>query len=179
MTEKEWVLKMAPLAQEAQRAFGYLASVLIAQTIQETGYGQTDLAQEGLYNVLGMKSQLLNDTWVSQYWNGETHDKVTPEWTEDGEKIYITDSFRIYRSYQDCLFDYCQFMRDSKIDGGRYKYRDLLGLRDPAELIRHVRLRGYCTDPSYDVSIMDHIRKWNLTQYDTNYADGGVFIVLA
>ena len=50
MTEKEWVEMIAPLAQNAQKKFGYLASVLIAQTIQETGYGQTDLAQVGRYD---------------------------------------------------------------------------------------------------------------------------------
>ena len=42
MTEKEWVELIAPYAINAQKKFGYLASVLIAQTIQQTGYGQTD-----------------------------------------------------------------------------------------------------------------------------------------
>ena len=62
MTENEFVQKMIPLAQNAARRFGYLASVLVGQSIIETGYGQTDLAQEGKYNVLGMKAELLNDT---------------------------------------------------------------------------------------------------------------------
>lgn len=177
MTDREWILKIAPLAQKAQQKFGYLASVLIAQTIQETGYGQTDLAQEGLYNVLGMKKELLNDTWTSDYWHGGTHTKVTPEWY-GGVKVHITDTFRTYDSYQDCLYDYCQFMRDAKLGDGRYKYRDLLGIKDPEKLISQVRLRGYCTDPSYDAAIMAHIRKWDLTKYDID-AEGGVRIVLA
>lgn len=177
MTDREWVEKIAPLAQKAQERFGYLASVLIGQTIIETGYGQTDLAQEGLYNVLGMKKELLNDTWTSDYWHGGTHTKVTPEWTEDGTEIYITDTFRTYDSYQDCLYDYCQFMRDAKIDGGRYKYRDLLGIKDPAELIHHVRIRGYCTNPEYDEYVMSLIRKWDLTKYD-RIEEGSVYIVL-
>ena len=91
MTEKEWVEMIAPLAQNAQKKFGYLASVLIAQTIQETGYGQTDLAQVGRYDVLGMKKELLNDTWDSEYWHGGTFTKVTPEWY-DGVETYITDT---------------------------------------------------------------------------------------
>ena len=44
MTENEFVNKMIPLAQNAARRFGYLASVLVGQSIIETGYGQTDLA---------------------------------------------------------------------------------------------------------------------------------------
>ena len=121
MTEKEWVEMIAPLAQNAQKKFGYLASVLIAQTIQETGYGQTDLAQVGRYDVLGMKKELLNDTWDSEYWHGGTFTKVTPEWY-DGVETYITDTFRTYDNYQDCLYDYCQFMRDAKLGNGNYKY---------------------------------------------------------
>ena len=63
MTENEFVSKMIPLALNAEQRFGYLACVLVGQAIIETGYGQTDLAQEGLFNVLGMKRELLNSTF--------------------------------------------------------------------------------------------------------------------
>ena len=165
MTEKQWVNFMAPLAVKAMQRYGYRASVLIAQCCQETGYGQTDLAQDEIHNVLGMKEELLNDTWLSIYWHGETYSKNTPEWI-NGKKIYIKDYFRVYASYQDCFFDYCQFMQDAKLDNGKFKYRDLLSIKDPAELIQGVMQRGYCTDPEYAKSIMAIIKKWNLTQYD-------------
>lgn len=174
MTENEFVQKMIPLAQNAARRFGYLASVLVGQSIIETGYGQTDLAQEGRYNVLGMKKELLNDTWSSDYWHGGTHTKVTPEWTPDGEEIHITDDFRTYDSYQDCFYDYCQFMRDAKRETGVYKYRDVLDIRDPAELIRQVRERGYCTNPEYDQIVMSLIRKWHLEDIEKE----GVYLVV-
>ena len=170
MTEKQWVNFMAPLAVKAMQRYGYRASVLIAQCCQETGYGQTDLAQDEIHNVLGMKEELLNDTWLSIYWHGETYSKKTPEWI-NGKKTYIKDYFRVYASYQDCFFDYCQFMQDAKLDNGEFKYRDLLNIKDPAELIQGVMQRGYCTDPEYAKSIMAIIRKWNLTQYDYEEAE--------
>ena len=176
MTESEFVSKMIPLALNAEQRFGYLASVLVGQSIIETGYGQTDLAQEGRYNVLGMKKELLNSTWTSDYWHGGTHTKVTPEWTPDGEEIHITDVFRTYDSYQDCFYDYCQFMRDAKRESGAYKYRDVLGIKDPAELIRQVRIRGYCTNPEYDRYVMGLIDKWDLTRIDLE--EGGVYLVV-
>ena len=175
MTEKEFVEKMIPLAQNAARRFGYLASVLVGQSVIETGYGQTDLAQPGRYNVLGMKKELLNSTWTSEYWHGGTHTKVTPEWTEDGTEIHITDTFRTYDSYQDGFYDFCQFMRDAKRENGQYKYRDVLGIREPAELIRQVRERGYCTNPEYDKAVMSIIRKWNLEDIDTE--EGVIYLV--
>ncbi len=166
MTEQEWLSRIAGDAQKAANAFNYLPSVLIAQTCQETGYGATDLSQPGIYNVVGMKKELLNSTWRSDYWHGKTYTKQTPEWY-GGRKTIITDVFRVYDSYYDGLADYCQFMRDARYSvGGSYKYRDLLGTKDPYELIEGVRSRGYCTDPEYSKAIMRIIEKHNLTQYD-------------
>ena len=166
MTEKEWINLIAGDAQRAANEYGYLPSVLIAQTCQETGYGETDLSQPGRYNVVGMKKELLNSTWRSNHWHGKTYSKRTPEWYGD-QKVYITAVFRVYDSYYDGLADYCQFMHDARYDvGGSYKYRDLLGTSDPYTLIEGVRSRGYCTDPEYSRAVMRIIEKHNLTQYD-------------
>ena len=176
MTEKQWIEKIAPLAVAACRTFGlYLPSVLIAQTCQETGYGSTDLSQPSIYNVVGMKKELLNSTWRSNYWHGETYSKITPEWY-GGVETKIRDTFRVYSSYSDCLCDYLQFLRDCKLDNGKYKYRDCLTERDYYRLIESVRSRGYCTDPAYSKSIKRIIEKHDLTKYDrlvTKTNEGG------
>ena len=170
MTEKEWINLIAESAQKAANEYNYLPSVLIAQTCQETGYGATDLSQPGRFNVVGMKAELLNSTWTSNHWHGKTYTKRTPEWY-GGKKTYITDTFRVYDSYYDGLADFCQFLRDARYDvGGSYKYRDLLGTRDPYTLIEGVRSRGYCTDPAYSEAVMRIIEKHDLTQYDTKEA---------
>ena len=166
-SEKDYIEQIVPYAQEAQRKFKYLASVLIAQACQENGYGLDNdcLVLMDANNILGMKRELLNDTWTSEYWNGSYIVKPTPEWY-NGKLTYINDAFRKYKSIRDCIMDYCQFMRDAKRGDGSYKYRDVLGITDPAELIKQVRTRGYCTDPTYDYSIVKIIAKHNLTQYD-------------
>ena len=166
-SEKDYIEQIVPYAQEAQRKFKYLASVIIAQACQENGYGLDNdcLVLMDANNILGMKRELLNDTWSSDYWDGSYIVKPTPEWY-NGKLTYINDAFRKYQSIKDCIMDYCQFMRDAKRDDGSYKYRDVLGITDPAELIKQVRERGYCTDPTYDYSIVKIIAKHNLTQYD-------------
>ena len=166
-SEKDYIEQIVPYAQEAQKTFGYLASVLIAQACQENGYGLDNdcLVLMDANNILGMKRELLNNTWHSDYWDGSYIVKPTPEWY-NGKLTYINDAFRKYKSIRDCIFDYCQFMRDARRDNGSYKYRDVLGITDPAELIKQVRTRGYCTDPTYDYSIVKIIAKHNLTQYD-------------
>jgi flagellum-specific peptidoglycan hydrolase FlgJ len=68
-------------------------------------------------------------------------------------------------------------MRDAKLSNNEYKYRDVLGTTDPESLIYQVRTRGYCTDPTYDKSIMAHIQKWDLTKYDNIDDDfNGIYI---
>lgn len=166
MKEKDWIDLIAPDAQRAAEEYGYLPSVLIAQTCQETGYGETDLLKPDICNVVGMKAELLNDTWKSEHWDGRIYTKETPEWY-GGKETRITDSFRVYDSYYDGLADYCQFMRDAKYSvNGKYKYRDLLGTEDPYTLIEGVRGRGYCTDPEYSNAVMRIIGKHDLTKYD-------------
>lgn len=166
-SEKDYIEQIAPYAQEAQRKYGYLASVLIAQACQENGYGLDNdcLVLMEANNILGMKRNLLNDTWMSKWWDGSYIVKQTPEWY-GGKLTYINDAFRKYKDIRSCIMDYCQFMRDAKRDDGTYKYRDVLGITDPGELIKQVRERGYCTDPTYDYSIVKIIAKHNLTQYD-------------
>lgn len=170
-SEKDYIEQIVPFAQEAQRKFKYLASVLIAQACQENGYGLDNdcLVLMDANNILGMKRELLNDTWHSDYWDGSYIVKPTPEW-HNGRLTYINDAFRKYQSIKDCIFDYCQFMRDAKLDDGTYKYRAYLSIKDPAKLIGSVAnpdpKKSYCTDPDYAKSVMQKIRKHNLTQYD-------------
>ena len=60
-------------------------------------------------------------------------------------------------------------MRDAKYSkNGNYKYRDVLNIKDPESLITQVSRRGYATDPQYITSVMEIIKKHNLTQYDNN-----------
>ena len=169
MTEQEWVALIAPDAVKAcKKLGGYLPSVLIAQTCLETGYG-TGAGCESLvqhHNILGMKTDLLNNTWDSDYWPGRSWVKRTPEW--DGEKtIYIRDSFRIYPDNLACLCDYLQFMRDARYGNGTYKYRDVMAYTDQYDLINAVSGRGYCTDPGYTPSVMRIIKKHDLSRYDS------------
>ena len=174
MTQKEWISKMVAPAQKASSIFGYPASVLIAQSCQENGYGSDsscDVLTE-VNNVLGMKRELLNSTWVSDYWNGDYITKKTPEWY-NGRQTYIYDDFRKYDSLEDCFCDYCNFMHDARYSvHGEYKYRDVLDMKDPQMVITAVMERGYCTDPNYANAIMNIIRKHNLTQYDVITKEG-------
>lgn len=161
MTEKEWIKKILPAALAASRRYGYLLSVLLGQVCQETGYGTRPLVRYN--NIIGMKAKLL--PYQSEHWSGRVI--VTGTWEEiDGAHVDKDDAFRRYNSFEECLLDYCQFMRDGEIAPGRYKYRDVLSIKNPETLIRTVNARGYATDSNYAPAVLDIIKKHNLTQYD-------------
>ena len=171
-TPDEWIAMFAPICVELARTTQVLPSVVIAQTALETGWGTTDLTRK--YNVLGMKTDLINSTWKEHsVWNGETYRKVTPEY-RNGQLVYVEDDFRVYRTFRECIEDYENFLLYVKNDKG-YKYRRLQGKTDPAEVINIIRVgtgtnkrpEGYCTDPNYETKILKIIKDYNLTQYDS------------
>lgn len=160
MTEKQWIETVAPAAVYCMRKYGYPASALIGQTCQETGYGKTSLVK--VWNVIGMKATLL--PYKSPTWSGKAVIKGT--WEEvNGQRTDKDDAFREYASIQDCLEDYCTFMRDGQSSPGVYKYRHILAWGDPERVLRYVSGR-YATDHTYADKVLDIIRKHDLTRYD-------------
>ena len=166
MTQKEWVDLISPIAQKVCNEYGYLASVLTAQTCQETGYGTTTLVPQ--HNIIGMKVDLLNSSWDDKtVWDGRVFRKETIEFTSSGKKYTKEDNFRVYDSYEQCLTDYLMFMRyGANGRGCTPKYGDLMTETNPEKLITAVAGRGYCTDPGYPKAIMTIIDKWRLRELD-------------
>ena len=88
---EEWFAEIAPIAVNLAKTNRILPSVVIAQTYLETGCGTTDLT--GKRNIIGMKADLINNTWIS-VWDGKTYVKKTPEYV-NGQLIYKEDTFRV------------------------------------------------------------------------------------
>lgn len=175
-TPEQWIGMIAPIAQEIARKYSILPSVVIPQTCLETGWGKTDLAKR--FNVLGMKADLINSTWQQwSTWTGKTYTKTTPEY-HNGQLVYVKDTFRVYDSFSQCLYDYAGFLLHVRNNKG-LKYARLQGLTDPAKVIHIIRIgtgtdakpEGYCTDPAYETKILNLISKYNLTQYDSAMPD--------
>ncbi len=167
MTKEGYIALLAPIVVSACKFFkGYIPSVLLSQCCLEPGFGVGSGCE--LYsqanNCLGMKEDLLNSTWTSNYWHGDVVSKFTPE-VYGGVPVTVWANFRKYSTIDDCIYDYLQFMRDAKT-GGHYKYRDILSITDPRSLITQVSKRGYATGPTYIENVMRIINEYNLTQYD-------------
>lgn len=176
-SEQEYINAIAPDAIEACKRYGYLPSVLIAQSCLENGYGIPDYWDnpeiEKLLkynNMVGMKAELLTSSWDNKsVWPGKAFSKNTPE-EYDGRKVTIKDAFRIYDDAQQSFDDFLLFLKYASNygKGGTPKYGDaVLSIKDPETLITTVSKKGYATDSSYAKSVMKIINKHKLTKYDS------------
>ena len=175
-SEQEYINAVAIPAQRACKRYGYLPSVLIAQSCLENGYGiesYWDNPQIALLlkanNMVGIKSNLLNDSW-DEYtvWQGESITKDTPE-EYDGKMVTIEDDFRVYDSIERSFCDFLLFLTYASNygKGGKPKYgKKVLSMRDPSALIKKVASLGYATGSTYPSSVMRIINKHDLTKYD-------------
>lgn len=191
-TEQEYLDQIIEPVRRCCKKYGYLPSVLIAQSCLENGYGIPSYwdnpqiqALIGVNNMVGIKRELLNKSWVDvglSVWQGEYIRKDTPE--QYGNQIVtIKDDFRVYDCVERSFADYLCFMTwaSNYGPGGEPKYgQKVLTLTDPDRLIRTVSMLGYATGATYPNSVMRIVNKHNLTRYDdltgvtpTEYYPGG------
>lgn len=176
-SEEEYINKIAEAAQKACKRYGYLPSVLIGQSCLENGYGirsywdnpQIELLLK-YNNMVGIKTELLNNSWVPDYtvWEGESLNKNTPE-EYNGKMVTIKDNFRKYDTPERSFCDFLLFLTyaSNSGKGGSPKYgQEVLSIKDPAKLIQTVANRGYATGSTYPTSVMRIVNKHNLTKYD-------------
>lgn len=177
-TEQEYLDQIIEPVRRCCKRYGYLPSVLIAQSCLENGYGirsYWDNPQiEALMkynNMVGIKAELLNKSWTNcglSVWPGKSITKRTPE-EYNGRMVTITDSFRVYDNIEQSFADFLCFMTwaSNYGKGGEPKYGSkVLGCKDPATLISTVSKLGYATGSTYPSSVLRIIKNHNLTQYD-------------
>ena len=174
-TEEEYIGAIASSAQKACKRYGYLPSVLIAQSCLENGYGIRDYwdnpqieALMTYNNMVGIKTNLLSKTWADKtVWLGESLRKKTPE-TYNGKSVIIDDDFRKYDNIEQSFADFLLFIKYASTSvGGKPKYGDaVLSIKDPKQLIEAVHSRGYATGPTYASSVMKIVDKHKLWKYD-------------
>ena len=124
-----YMAELIPAAKAEAERLGVDPRIIVAQSIQETGWGKK--APENAY--FGIKSH---------GYKGKNVDFGTHEY-EDGQKVNMRDSFRGYDSLSDSVRGYGDFM----LANPRYKpYMEAEGL--DAQLAA-LGKSGYATDPNY------------------------------
>jgi len=142
-SQQEFIDMMMPYAMEASQRTGIDPRIIIAQSAQETGWGQHAPGN----NYFGIKSHGQaggNSLSTTEYVNGAP--------------VTINDSFRAYGSPAESVAGYADFM----LQNGRYEpMRTAQGL--DAQLAALAQ-SGYATDPGYANSVGQIARGINVPQ---------------
>lgn len=149
--------KAAKQAVKAAKKYGTYPSVMIAQAILESGWGQSALATEA-NNLFGMKAD--------NSWPGGTYSAKTREEGTNGKSYYIVAKFRKYNSFEESFEDNGKKLREGvSWQPLRYKGTWLENANTYADATKS--LTGtYATDSKYDSSLNSRITDHNLNQYD-------------
>ncbi|MGL4831137.1 MAG: glucosaminidase domain-containing protein, partial [Propionibacteriaceae bacterium] len=129
-------------AQAVERAFGVPASVALAQSILESGWGQSGLAVND-NNYFGIKC--FGGVITSPY-TDSCSDWPTKEYYNGWVTVYA--KFRHYNSPQRSFEDYGNFLNVNSRYANAFNYSN-----DADQFIREVHAAGYATDPGYSSSV--------------------------
>lgn len=149
-----YIAKTVEAAQGVQRDYKVPASVALAQSILESGWGDSSLSRN-YNNYFGIKCT----TTQSPYQAGCVSMR-TMEYYASGA-TYITDGFRTYDTALDSFNDYGRLLTSLSRYGNAFKYTE-----NPDQFIREIAQGGYATDPAYADLVIKIMRQYNLYQYD-------------
>lgn len=143
---RAFIDELAAPAQAASQATGVPAELILAQAALETGWGRHEIpdARGGnSHNLFGIKA--------GSRWQGETTDITTHEYI-DGRRTRVTDTFRVYDSFEEAFTDYARLI------GNNPRYSGVVQAPNAEQAARALQQGGYATDPAYAdklVSIMN------------------------
>ena len=153
-----FIKEVAPIVQEVckSRDKWILPSVAIAQAACESNYGTSKAmaAANGLFGFKVGKGVKYGDGW-----KGKSYSTKTKEFYEG--YVTITDNFRVYDTVRDAVVDYMDLLCSLS------RYKAAVNQTDAQKCITAIKNGGYCTSPTYISTIMNIIRTYDLTQYDS------------
>lgn len=141
------------LAKISQEQTGMSAALQTAQSILETGFGQsvpvdkyTGLPSKNLFGIKGKgpKGSVTSNTW--EVYNGVTY--------------RVDADFRAYENVDQSWADHKEFLKKERYDNLRAV------MHDPLQGAWALKTAGYATDPEYPIKLMRLIKQYNLIELD-------------
>lgn len=160
---KEFIDKIAPIAQEAYRTLGKIKpSVCIAMACVESAYGTAGSCKYNSF--LGQK--VGSGKTALRYWNKTSVNLKTKEEYKTGTLTTIRDNFRTYRDMKQCVFNFYELLNSSVYAKVKDTYYDTQ--------MRQIKACKYMTSSTEVNSVLSIIKAHNLTKYDSDTfaADG-------
>ena len=155
-SQQSFFNKILPAIQQVSQKNSIVTSVMLAQSILESGWGTSQLATNA-YNIFGIKAD--------SSWKGNTYTVQTKE-VVNGKTITVEKQFRAYKSLLESISDYGSFFTST---AWRMKnYASFLQATNYETALTSLLASGYATDPAYAEKLKSLIQRYGLDQYDLN-----------
>ena len=153
-----FISEIAPSAQKAYKQLGKVyPSICIGMACIESAYGTSKIMRN--HNAfLGQK--VGSGKTATRYWDGKFFTSKTKEEYSVGTHTIIKAAFRAYDSMEQCVFNYYELLNSAI-------YKRVLSGVPYAVQMQQIKLCGYMTSSTEVNSVINTIRKYNLTRYDT------------
>ncbi|MGD0066679.1 MAG: glucosaminidase domain-containing protein [Streptosporangiaceae bacterium] len=147
--QQAFISLVAPGAIAAQQRYGIPAAVTIAQAIDESGWGQSELATAD-HNLFGIKG------------TGPAGSDMRPtQEYANGTWVTRTAPFRVYRNIAQSIADHSQLL------AAGHAYQHAMAVRHVPDAFAAALTGVYATDPDYGSSLIALMRLYNLYRYDS------------
>ena len=148
-TQQAFINQIAPGALAAQQRYGVPASVTIAQAIDESGWGTSQLATND-YNLFGIKG------------SGPAGSVTLPtQEFENGQWVTIYAQFRVYHNVSESIADHAELLATSGY------YTRAMADRAVPDAFANDLTGVYATDPEYGANLIGLMRLYNLYRFDS------------
>jgi flagellum-specific peptidoglycan hydrolase FlgJ len=147
--QQAFISLVAPGAEAAQRRWGVPAAVTIAQAIDESAWGNSQLAAEyhNLFGIKGVGPAGSADLPTSEFYNGQ--------W------VNIEAPFRVYHNVAESIADHAELLATSGY------YRRAMADRWVPDAFANDLTGVYATDPDYGATIIAIMKLYNLYRFDS------------
>lgn len=144
-------------AQETQKKYGVPASITLAQILQESGGdypgGLSGLAYK-YNNLFGIKGK-------------GTKGSVAMSSREEGQG-YVVSNFATYNNFAESIEAHGKLLATEHYTQYTSKAKSV------EDYARALKEAGYATDSNYANALINQIKTYNLTQYDSGVSSGGL-----
>ncbi|MGE8080837.1 glycoside hydrolase family 73 protein [Peribacillus loiseleuriae] len=151
--ESRFIDEIASEAVELKQQTRILPSVIIAQAILESNFGESELAVRA-NNLFGIKGS----------YQGKSVKMPTDKYKN--RKRYTTEAeFRAYPNWESSLIDHSKLFLQGT-SWNKYQYQEVLAATNYKEAAYALKKNHYSTDPMYPEKLIAIIEQYQLEKYD-------------
>jgi len=147
----EFIARIAPAAQRSQKKNGVPASIILAQAILESAWGQSSLTARH-NNYFGIKDSRRFDEGYCEF---RTEEVLA------GERVNLIARFEAFKDVASCFDAHGRLLAENK----RYAPA-MADADDPFVFAARLYECGYATDPDYAKKLAQLITTYKLTRFD-------------